>query len=133
MAKKNGKTTQDELRDSANKVWLAGLGALATAGEEGGKLFEQLVKKGKTFEPKVMSQVDKAKDKFDAAKGKAEKAWTKLEGNIDHRVTAAIHRIGVPTRDEIKELSKRVAELTSKVEGLKPRATRPAARTRASR
>jgi poly(hydroxyalkanoate) granule-associated protein len=124
MAKKNGKATQNELRESANKVWLAGLGALATASEEGGKLFDQLVKKGQAFEPKVMSQVDKAKDKFDEAKGKAEKAWTKLEGNIDHRVTAAIHRIGVPTRDEIKELSKRVAELTSKVEDLKPRTAR---------
>ena len=130
MAKKNGKTPQNELKESANKVWLAGLGALATASEEGGKMFEQLVKKGQSFEPKVMSQVDKAKGKFEVAKGKAEKAWTKIEGNIDQRVTAAIHRIGVPTRDEIKELSKRVAELTSKVEGLKPRAT---TRTRSAR
>ncbi len=132
MAKKNGKMSQHDLKESANKVWLAGLGALATVGEEGGKLFEQLVKKGEGFEPKVMSQVEKAKDKFDEAKGKAEKAWTKLEGNIDERVTAAIHRIGVPTRDEIKELSKRVAELTSKVEDLRPRAARTT-RARATR
>ena len=132
MAKKNGKISQHDLKESANKVWLAGLGALATVGEEGGKLFEQLVKKGETFEPKVMSQVEKAKDRFDEAKVKAEKAWTKIEGSIDDRVTAAIHRIGVPTRDEIKELSKRVAELTSKVEDLKPRAARPT-RVRAAR
>ena len=124
MAKKNGKVSPNDLKDSANKVWLAGLGALASVGEEGGKLFDQLVKKGETFEPKVMSQVEKAKDQFEVAKGKAGKAWTKLEGSIDDRVTAAIHRIGVPTRDEIKELSKRVAELTSKVEELRPRPTR---------
>ena len=124
MAKKSGKVSPNDLKDSANKVWLAGLGALASVGEEGGKLFDQLVKKGESFEPKVMSQVEKAKDKFEVAKGKAEKAWTKLEGSIDDRVTAAIHRIGVPTRDEIKELSKRVAELTSKVEELRPRPTR---------
>lgn len=130
MAKKNGKASKD-LKDSANKVWLAGLGALATVGEEGGKMFDELVKKGKAFEPKVMSQVEMAKDKFEVAKGKAGKAWTKIEGSIDDRVTAAIHRIGVPTRDEIKELSKRVAELTSKVEELRPRPTR--ARARATR
>ena len=124
MAKKNAKVSPNDLKDSANKVWLAGLGALASVGEEGGKLFDQLVKKGESFEPKVMSQVEKAKGKFEVAKGKAEKAWTKLEGSIDDRVTAAIHRIGVPTRDEIKELSKRVAELTSKVEELRPRPTR---------
>jgi poly(hydroxyalkanoate) granule-associated protein len=123
MAKKNGKASKD-LKDSANKVWLAGLGALATVGEEGGKMFDELVKKGKAFEPKVMSQVEMAKDKFEVAKGKAGKAWTKIEGSIDDRVTAAIHRIGVPTRDEIKELSKRVADLTSKVEELRPRPTR---------
>ncbi len=128
MAKKNGKASSKDLKDSANKVWLAGLGALATVGEEGGKMFDELVKKGKAFEPKVMSQVEMAKDKFEVAKGKAGKAWTKIEGSIDDRVTAAIHRIGVPTRDEIKELSKRVAELTSKVEELRPRPTRTRAR-----
>src|SRR5262245_57915718 len=112
MAKKNGKTSANDIKASANKVWLAGLGALATVGEEAGKLFEQLVKKGEAYEPKVRSQVEKAKDKLGEAKVKAEKAWTKIEGGLDERVTSAIHRIGVPTRDEIKELSKRVSELT---------------------
>lgn len=130
MAKKNGKVTPNDIKASANKVWLAGLGALATVGEEGGKLFEQLVKKGEAYEPKVRSQVEKAKDKLDEAKVKAERAWTKIEGGLDDKVTSAIHRIGVPTRDEIKELSKRVAELTSKVEELRPRA---ATRSRSTR
>ena len=31
---------QEELKDSAQKVWLAGLGALSMASEEGNKLFK---------------------------------------------------------------------------------------------
>ena len=42
------------IRDSAANIWLAGLGAFAKAQEEGGKLFEALVKEGETrAEPRL--------------------------------------------------------------------------------
>ena len=34
------------VRDSAQQIWLAGLGAFSKAQEEGGKVFETLVKEG---------------------------------------------------------------------------------------
>ena len=42
--KKNGYVPG--LRDTAQQIWLAGLGAFALAGEEGGKLFGTLVERG---------------------------------------------------------------------------------------
>ena len=113
------KKIQNEVKDSAHRIWLAGLGALAAAEEEGSKLFSRLVERGKGFEAD-------GKEQFAKAKKKAEKAYEDVSETVDEKVTAALHRMGVPTRDEIKRLTKKVEELTAKVEQLKPKAT-PAA------
>ena len=67
MATKKTKTDdlKDEIKANASKVWLAGLGALATAEEEGGKLFRGLVKKGEQYEKKGKSQLDRLKDQVE--------------------------------------------------------------------
>src|SRR3954471_15641425 len=41
------------IMESAQHIWLAGLGAFAKAQEEGGKLFEVLVKEGSTLEQRT--------------------------------------------------------------------------------
>ena len=53
MARKTGNDIKD-LKETANKVWLAGLGALASVGEEGGKLFNTLVDKGSGVESRYL-------------------------------------------------------------------------------
>ncbi len=52
---------QDELKDSAQKIWMAGLGAVTMAGEEGTKLFKNLVEKGEAFQSQEHPPVDKMK------------------------------------------------------------------------
>jgi poly(hydroxyalkanoate) granule-associated protein len=130
MAKKTSTDIKD-LKETANKVWLAGLGALASVGEEGGKLFNTLVDKGSGVESRGKKEFAKAKSTLeevaDQAKNEAQKAWSRLETVLDDKVTASLHRVGVPSRDEIKNLSARVAELTRKVEQQrKPSAARAA-------
>lgn len=117
------KELQDELVSSASKIWLAGLGALSTAEEEGTKLFKSLVEKGEAYETKgretvdgVRGDVEKAVDK---ARGQANDAFGKVESRVDEAVSGALKRFGVPTRDEIATLTKRVEELTRLVESLK--------------
>jgi poly(hydroxyalkanoate) granule-associated protein len=123
----NEKHLQDDLKDSAHRIWLAGLGALAAAGEEGAKAFNRLVDRGREFETKgkdeVKAQADKAREQFDKTKGKAEGQWEEWSEKLDEALTRSLHRIGVPTRDEIRTLTQRVEELTAKVEALKPRGT----------
>ncbi len=109
------KKIQDEVKDSAHRIWLAGLGALATAEEEGSKLFARLVERGKGFEAD-------GKENFAKAKKKAEKVYEDVTETVDDKITAALHRLGVPTRDEIKRLTKKVEDLTAKIEQLKPKA-----------
>lgn len=121
------KNLQDELKESAHRIWLAGLGALAAAGEEGTKAFNRLVDRGRDFESRskddLKVQADKARNQFDQAKGKAEGQWDEWSEKLDDVLTRSLHRLGVPSRDEIRTLTQRVEELTAKVEGLKPRAS----------
>ena len=118
---------QDDLKESAHRIWLAGLGALAAAEEEGSKVFSRLVDRGRDVEAKgrveAKDQFDKAKDQFDKAKAKAGSTWDDLSGKVDEAVTSALHRLGVPTRDEIRNLTQKVEELNAKVDLLKPRVT----------
>ena len=112
-----------EVRESAHKIWLAGLGALSVAEEEGGKLFKTLVEKGQDFESKGRDGFDKVRtsveDAASSAREKIGSAWQSFESGFDEKVSAAIHRIGVPTREEIHTLTKRVEELTKAVDALR--------------
>ncbi|HEX2642773.1 MAG TPA: phasin family protein [Thermoanaerobaculia bacterium] len=117
------KTLQDDLKDSAHRIWLAGLGALAAAEEEGTKVFQRLVERGREWEAKGKVEV---KETYEKARTKAESTWGDVGGKVDEAVTSALHRLGVPTRDEIRNLTLKVEELTAKVENLRPRtATEP--------
>ncbi len=154
------KDLREELGQSVHKVWLAGLGALSTAGEEGSKLFKNLVEKGEAYEKrsrdrlddvtsevkaKVEEAADRAKEAADKAKGSAESTWDKVESKaestwdkvestwdkvehkVDESVSDALGRFGVPSRDEIATLTKRVEELTTVVEKLKKPAAKASA------
>jgi len=124
---------QDDLKDSAHKIWLAGLGALAAAEKEGTKMFNHLVDRGREVESRgkvdFKEQVDQAKDTFGKAKAKVEDKMEDWTAKLDEAVTSTLHRLGVPTREEIRTLTQRVEELNAKVEQLKPRVTPAAAGT----
>lgn len=126
------KKLQDELMESAHRIWLAGLGALAAAEEEGSKVFSRLVERGKDVEArgkeKTADAKEQAKSRFEDVKNQAANAWSGLGDRLDETLTAALHRLGVPTREEIHSLTQKIEDLTAKVEQLKPRVT-PAAST----
>jgi poly(hydroxyalkanoate) granule-associated protein len=135
MPKKKKATLQDEVRESAHKIWLAGLGALAVAEEEGNKLFSNLVDKGQSFESRSKKQLEKVQGtvegQFEGVRDRAEAVWGKVGKSFDEKVAEALQRLGVPSRMEIQKLTKRVEQLTKKVDTLKPK--KPATRTAAPR
>ncbi|KAB2962981.1 MAG: phasin family protein [Thermoanaerobaculia bacterium] len=129
--KSSEKQFQERVKASANKIWLAGLGAFAVAEQEGGKMFKNLVKKGESYEEmgrerfeqvreRVESFAEAARDKAGEVAGKVEKgageAWDKVGGGVDDAVMSALHKVGVPTRTEITRLTRRIEELTALVE-----------------
>jgi poly(hydroxyalkanoate) granule-associated protein len=75
--------------ESANQIWLAGLGAFARAQEEGTKVFDTLVEAGKEIES-TGKRV--AEEKVDAVAGKATETWDKLEQVFQERVGELIKK-----------------------------------------
>lgn len=120
---KKEKDMQKDLKESAYKIWLAGLGALAVAGEESKTLFHTLVEKGEEFESRSRGQVDKVRGKVSGtvtdAKSNVGMLWDKVQEGFDEQVASALQRLGVPSRKEIATLTKRVEELTKSIEKAK--------------
>jgi len=100
------------IRDSAQQIWLAGLGAFAKAQEEGGKVFEALVKEGEAIQARTK---EAAAEKVTEISSRATGTWDKLEKVFEDRVARALHSLGVPTKQDIQNLTVRVQELTAAV------------------
>jgi poly(hydroxyalkanoate) granule-associated protein len=120
--KSNEKQVMGSVVDSARQIWLAGLGAFSKAEEEGGKLFESLVKEGEEVEARTRKtaeeKVEEVKGKMKEVKNKVSDTWDDLEQVFEDRVARVLNRLGVPTNDDVQELSKRVEELHESVKVL---------------
>ena len=111
------------LSESAQQIWLAGVGAFSRAQAEGTKLFEALVKEGLTLEQTARKfaggQADVVRDvvesKVGQARERATDTWDRLEKVFEERVQRALVKLGVPGRDDLNELSKRVDALTNEL------------------
>ena len=133
--KKKAKQIQNDIMDSAHKVWLAGLGAVALAEDEGSKVFNDLISMGKKVERRsqkqTKEQMEKAKGTVAGLKVVAESYWETFSRTVDDSVTNVVHRIGVPTKEEIETLTKKVEDLTAAVDKLRTKETaRPRTTTR---
>jgi poly(hydroxyalkanoate) granule-associated protein len=127
------------IKESAQQIWLAGLGAFSKAQEEGTKVFEALVKEGNSIHKRTMKltedRVNEVTSKVTKMAGSLQKqanaSWDKLESVFEERVQRALTRLGVPTKQEIHALTKRVEELTASVQKLSGH--RPVKSSRAAR
>lgn len=115
------------VKDSAQQIWLAGLGAFAKAQGEGGKVFDTLMKEGASLQRKTQAAAEgKLGDvagKMSAMAGevgsKANAQWDKLESIFEERTARALGRLGVPAAKDLATLVDRVAALEAAVAALK--------------
>ena len=109
----------DNAIEYARQVWLAGLGALAKAEKEGSKLFDTLVQRGEELEAQAMQKAEDAvedlKDRLEGAREGAVNNLNKLEKVFQKRVTRALHRLGVPSREDIQDLARQVNVLQESI------------------
>ncbi len=109
------------IKDSAQQIWLAGMGAFSKAQEEGSKMFEALVKEGTNLQRKTQAvaedKLDQASAKMSAMAGtvsaRAGQNWDKLESIFEERTAKAMHKLGVPTARDVNALAQRVDELAA--------------------
>ena len=121
--KKSTAQLSGTIKDSASQIWLAGLGAFAKAQEEGGKVFETLVKEGLSIqrktqaaaEEKISEATSKMANMATDISSKASGQWNKMEGIFEERVSRALNKLGVPSAKDIDELIARIDELNRNV------------------
>ena len=112
------------VRESAQQIWLAGMGAFAKAQAEGKQVFEALVKEGTTLQKKTQTV---AEEKFSEATGKmtsmaddvtakAGKQWDKLESIFEERTAKALQKLGVPSSKDVQALVDRIDALSAQVQ-----------------
>jgi poly(hydroxyalkanoate) granule-associated protein len=119
--------TPTGLKGTANDIWLAGLGAFNLAGEEGGKIFKALVKRGREQKKTNQEWMEGLTERTEGLKEDARSLLDKVTTPIEDGLAAAMQRLGVPTRSEIINLTHRVEALTRHVAKAKP-APKPAPR-----
>jgi len=124
--------TAKQVMESAQQIWLAGLGAFSKAQNEGKKVFETLVAQGAKIEERTRhvaeATIETAKDQatktIDMATGK----FDKLEQVFEKRVHSSLNRLGVLTAKDVEALSAQVGELSEAVRALLAQEKRSAAR-----
>ena len=137
MANKNpffDPAATDKVKEQAQQIWLAGLGAFAKAQQDGTKAFEKLVTDGITMQRKVQST---AEEKMAEASQKVSQAahqfneratgqWDKLEHIFEHRVSKALTRLGIPSAQDMAALHERIAALEAQLaKAAKPASAQP--------
>ena len=132
-AAEESRTAQEQLVESVQQVWLAGMGAVARAQKEGPAAFSDAVLEGLKLLNQSRSTAGKlVRDAFETAqetlqsrvggaREQAQETWDNLESLFQSRVQRAMHQLGVPTADEIRVLTRRVAELNENVKQVNAR------------
>ena len=127
----------------AQQVWMAGLGAMAKAQEQGSKAIETLLNDGLAFQRKSQAEAQQrlqeaterlshmASDFGQQATGRVDK----LEHLFEDRVAKALHRLGMPSLLDMQMLTERVAQLEAQLaslQGSKPAAAAKKPRSRSA-
>ena len=113
-----GDRAAEAMRDSAQKIWLAGLGAYERAKSEGPKMFDTLVEQGRSLGAKARESADQALRTMREGSQQAAGRWDKLEQVFEERVAKSLNRLGVLTKSEVGDLSRQVSELNDNVRSL---------------
>lgn len=111
------------VKDSAQQIWLAGMGAFAKAQAEGGKVFEALVKEGLSLQRKTQAVAEERISEVtgrmtamaDGVTARAGQKWDKLELIFEERVAKALNKLGVPSSKDVDALIKRIDTLSAQV------------------
>jgi poly(hydroxyalkanoate) granule-associated protein len=128
------------IKESAQQIWLAGMGAFAKAQAEGSQAFDKLIKDGINLQKKTQGMAEEklgeVTGKMTAMAGevtaKAGQHWDKLEAIFEQRTAKAMGRLGVPSAKDMAALNARIDKLEAAL-GKKEPAKKAASATAAKK
>jgi poly(hydroxyalkanoate) granule-associated protein len=117
-AQDTGNDATKAIADSAQRIWLAGLGAFERARAEGPRMFDTLVEQGKSLGGQARDAADQALRNLREGASTAGGRFDKLEQVFEDRVSKSLKRLGVLTRGEVADLSQNVRDLSDQVRAM---------------
>ena len=123
-------------------MYLHRLGRPACEQQEGSRLFETLVQEGRQVDRSARRQAeaqvgemrDSVESTVEQARGQAVATWDRMERAFDERLQRTLHRLGVPTRQDVEALDARIETLTEELRSRRTTtAKRKAPRKKAAR
>ncbi|HEX3098105.1 MAG TPA: phasin family protein [Usitatibacter sp.] len=111
-------------RDSAQKIWLAGLGAFERARTDGPRVFEALVEQGRNMGARAVGAADQALKAMREADYSGA-GLQKLEKMVEARVSRSLERLGLVTREQADDLARQVGELSESLQAFARSSLRP--------
>ena len=113
--------------EQAQRVWLAGLGALSLSYRRGVAWFtraleegRELQSRGSTFAREAATDVHaQATGMFAPIQSRIEEQGAQFAGAFEARMARVLKRFGIPARRDVEELSSQIAALTRKLKAAK--------------
>lgn len=113
------KNNKLDIKNSINNMWLAGLGVASIAQKETVKVYDSLIKEGKSFEKvskkTVKTVSNKAEKRFDNIRKVATKQFDKVEDLFESRIENVLKKLDIPSVKDISSLSKKVDSLVKEI------------------
>lgn len=115
--------TTHRLGESAQHIWLAGIGALGRVQQQGSRLFESLVHEGEQLERRNRDRVrhnaetarERVNAQFNDVKGNARRGWNRFVHQIEEQIHQVLMHLHVPKREELDALRQEVTELRAQI------------------
>jgi len=108
--------TTNPFVEGIRRVLLASVGAFTMAQDEAEKFVHKLIEKGEIAEKDGRSLLN---DLADKRKERAKESSKRVSDELEKRMEGLLNRMNIPTKSDIEQLSKKVAELTKKIDALK--------------
>jgi len=104
----------------ARQIWLAGLGVMVTTGEEGSRLFRLLVDRGRQAEPELSESWSRVREevlqRVRSLGRQTRTAASPAEAESEETLRQRLEHLGIPTREEIANLSRKMDDLATRIE-----------------
>jgi poly(hydroxyalkanoate) granule-associated protein len=111
------KNVGDQVYCAGRTLYFAGLGAAAIGGDQTIKVFNGLVEKGRTLQEKRETKAATSGTLKTKIKGLGKSAGKRIQNGLN----GTLDRLGIPNREEIRDLTHSVQQLTEKVAALQPK------------
>lgn len=113
---KAGRRNGSVVVDTVRSVLLASIGAVAMTKEEIEAIVNRLVEKGEIAEKDARKVIQ---DVLERRRKEAAKVESRLEKTLEERVEAVLSRLNIPTKSDLQALTRKVNELSRKIDELR--------------